>query len=493
MPAWNLTTARHLLRRTGFGATRPAAETLLADHPTLAAAVDALLDFKPSRFKPGGRYIEDLHNKWVKYMIKTRLPLQERLVLFWHDHFATSNDKVADVDLMGLQNRLLRLNCKGDFKAFIKAINKNAAMMEFLDTARNRKRQPNENYARELMELFTLGVTAPTPDNGGDSNNYDQADIVQIARAFTGWDYDGKGNPDFDEGPHDKGDAEEEWDPPRGPKVIFKNRGAFNNAAGQSFDAGTSYELEINNVIDIIFQHRYGPSGNLRSTVADYIARRLITYFAQSTPAASFVHAVVDGSGFASSWSIEALLRAIFNHDDFYVTATAPGPGTLKSMKWPVDYVVSTVRLLGMKLKGKYQYVQGGDYADIRSQLINMGQLLFEPPSVFGWDWDLAWASSSTMLARYNFARDIAAARDGGGGAFRPERLMDLSLTDPGDIVDAVTSVLGIDDQITTADRNACIAYLDAPSLDLNDYDIRNRKLHGLFCVLLQSPIYQLQ
>lgn len=493
MPAWNLTTARHLLRRTGFGATRAAAEALLSNHASLAAAVDTLLDFTPAKFKPGGRYIEDLHNKWMKYMIKTRLPLQERLVLFWHDHFATSNDKVGDVDLMGHQNRLLRLNCKGDFKAFVKAINTNAAMMEFLDTARNRKRQPNENYARELMELFTLGVTAALPDDGGDSHNYEQEDIVQIARAFTGWDYDNKGVAELNEGPHDKGDAEEEWNPPRGPKVIFKTRGGFANAAGQSFDEGTNYAQEIDTVIEIIFQHRYGPSGNQRVTVADYIARRLITYFVQGAPSHSFVTAVVDSSNFATAWSIEALLRAIFNHDDFYLTAAAPSAATPKSVKWPVDYVVSTLRLLGMKLKGKYQYVAGGDYNEIRNQLTNMGQVLFEPPSVFGWDWDLNWVSSSTMLARYNFARDITAARDGGGGSFRPDRLIDLSLTDPGDIVDAVTDVLGIDDQLSAADRNACIAYLGAGPIDLQDYDVRNRKLHGLFCVLLQSPIYQLQ
>jgi uncharacterized protein (DUF1800 family) len=493
MAAWDLTTARHLLRRTGFGATRAEAQQLLNQHATLAEAVDALLDFKPSKFKPGGRAIEDIHNKWVKYMIKTRQPLQERLVLFWHDHFATSNDKVDDIDLMSLQNRRLRLNCKGDFRAFVKEMNKDGAMMEFLDTSDNRKRQPNENYARELMELFTLGVLAATPDSGGQSHNYDQEDIVQIARAFTGWDYDDKGNPEFNENRHDKGDAEEEWDPPRGPKVIFKQRGGFNDPNGQSFDAGSNYEAEIDNVIDIIFQHRYGPNGNLRNTVADYIARRLITYFALGTPSQSFVHDVVDSSGFSTTWSIEALLRAIFNHDHFYLTAVAPGPTTAKSVKWPIDYVVSTLRLLRMKLKGKLQYVQGGDYFEIRTQLINMGQLLFEPPSVFGWDWDLAWASSSTMLARYNFARDVTSARDGGGGSFRPERLMDLSLSDPGDIVDAVTDILGIDDQITAADRNACIAYLGAGPIDLDDYDVRNRKLHGLFCVLLQSPIYQLQ
>ncbi|MEO8604087.1 MAG: DUF1800 domain-containing protein [bacterium] len=493
MPAWNLTTARHLLRRTGFGATRAAAQTLLDRHATLDDAVDSLLAFKPGKFKPGGRDIDDVHNRWVKYMVKTKAPLQERLVLFWHDHFATSWDKVQDVPLMQVQNRLLRLNCKGNFKTFVKAINKNPAMMEFLDTARNRRRQPNENYARELMELFTLGLTAPLPDDGGDSHNYDQADIVQIARAFTGWEYDSKGVAELDENRHDKGDAEEEWVPPRGPKVIFASRGGFNNAAGQSFDAGTSYALEIDNVIDTIFQHQYGPSGNLRPTVADYIARRLITYFAHPEPTQSFVGEVVDTAGFAGSWEIQPLLRAIFLHDDFYLSAAAPASATKKSVKWPIDYTISTLRLLGMKPKSKDQYIPGGNYQDLRSQLTNMGQILFQPPSVFGWDWELAWVSSSTMLARYSFARDVTASRDGGGTSFRPERLIDIELTAPADIVDAVTQHLGVDDQLSVAERNALISYLGGGPIDLQDDETRNRKLHGLFCLVLQSPAYQLQ
>ncbi len=486
MPVWNLTTARHLLRRTGFGATRAAAQDLFDGHATLDAAIDALLEFKPSKFKPGGRYVEDIHNKWLKYMIKTRQPLQERLVLFWHDHFATSYDKVGDVDLMALQNRLLRINCKGDFKALVKAINKDAAMMEFLDTVRNRRNNPNENYARELEELFTLGVKDPL---GND--NYDQEDVVQIARAFSGWDYDNKGAAEFNDGQHD---YEADY-PERGPKRIFKVRGGFGNAAGQDYTSAGEGAQEIDTVIDIIFQHRYGPG--LRNTVADYVARRLITYFAFSDPSASFVEGVVDASNFAGTWDIAALLKQIFLHDDFYLAAAAPGAGTKKSVKWPIDYVVTTVRLLDMKLKGKYQAVQGGDYRDARSALINMGQSLFEPPSVFGWDWELAWLSSSTLLARYSFARDISSARDGGAMSLRPERLMDLALTDPGQIVDAVTDVLGVDDQLSAGERTALINYLTDGSgvgpVDLLDDNTRFEKLHGLFAVVLQSPAYQLQ
>ena len=484
-----LSDARHLLRRTGFGASVDDAQTLLDRYATRGEAADHLLDFTPSRFKPGGRSIEDIHNKWVKYMVKSKHQLQEKLVLFWHDHFSTSYDKVGDVDQMALQNRLLRSFCQGNFKDFVKAINKDPAMMEFLDTVRNDKDQPNENYARELQELFTLGVKDPLGNP-----NYEQEDIVQIARAFSGWDYD-KGVAFLKDYDHDQGDAIENWDPPRGPKVIYKTRGGFNDLNGQSFDQGTNYEQEIDKVIDIIFTHTYGPGG--RGTVADYIGQKLITYFAHPSPAQSFVQDVVDSSGFASAFDLTPLLKAIFVHDDFYLTAAPPAAGTKKSVKWPIDYVVGTLRMLQMKLKGKSQVVQGGSEDNIQDQLGNMGQLLFEPPSVFGWDWETAWLSSSTLLARYGFARDLTAARDGGGTSFQPGKLIDLGLTDPGAIVDAVTTLLGVDDQIGTAERDALIDYLTdgagpSTSVDLNDSTVRDRKLNGLVATVLQSPIYQL-
>ena len=491
--------ARHLLRRTGFGAKPEDVQFLVDNHTTIGAAVDYLLDFQPTTFRPGGRYIEDAHNKWVKYMIKTRLQLQEKLVVFWHDHFATSYAKVGDVTLMRSQNRLLRLNCKGNFRDFVKAINKDAAMIEFLDTARNRKKVPNENYARELQELFALGLKAPVPDSGGKDNNYDQEDIVQIARAFTGWDYDSKGNAEFNSGGHDKGDALEGWNPPRGPKVIFKNRGGFGSPAGQSFDAGTNYATEIDNVIDIICQHRYGPTGSLRPTTADYIANKLITYFAHPSPSAAYVHTVVDNSGFDVIFELTPLLREIFVHDDFYLSAGPPAAGAKKSVKWPVDLIIGTLRVLEMKLKGRYQEVQGGAYANVRDQLTNMGQILFEPPSVFGWDWETSWVSSSTMLARYAFARDLTSARGSGATAFRPERLFDLTETDPGIIVDSVTTLLGVFDQLNATERDALIDYLTdgagpGASVDLQEQDgaTRKRKLNGLVATVLQSPAYQL-
>ncbi len=184
--------ARQLLRRTGFGA-KPA-DVVKYTGVTRGAAADKLLGYRASKSKPFGRYIQNLHDAWVRKMINTSHPLQEKLVLFWHDHFATSFDKVGTVKFMANQNKILRFHSRGNFRTLLNAIHIDAAMLEFLDTTRNRAAEPNENYARELMELFSLGVF----DFAGQPN-YLQSDVVQIARAFSGWRYDWRsGAPYFD-------------------------------------------------------------------------------------------------------------------------------------------------------------------------------------------------------------------------------------------------------------------------------------------------------
>jgi uncharacterized protein (DUF1800 family) len=355
---------------------------------------------------------------------------------------------------------------------------------------RNRKLIPNENYARELMELFTLGVY----DAAGNPT-YTQDDVAQIARAFTGWDYDNR-EAEFIESRHD---FMAEF-PARGPKVIFKDTGGFGPGGEDFTQPNGEGPAEIDRVVDIIFEHRDSAG---KKTVARRIAQRLLEFFAHPDPPTAVVDAVIASpsaaSSFETTWDLTPLLRAIFVHDEFYATMGPPfAPGAVKSVKWPVDYVVSTMRLLGMRLKSRDQYVEGGDYLSIFDHMANMGQLLLDPPSVFGWDWETAWISSSTLLARYRFARDVTSARDGGSTSFRPDRLLNglLDLTDPDDIVNAVKEILDVSDQLSSGEHATLVNYLTDgganPTLDLYDYDVRNRKLHGLFALVLQSPAYQL-
>jgi uncharacterized protein (DUF1800 family) len=483
--------ARHLLRRTGFGAAPRDVDRIVDGGETRGEAVDRLLGFKVSKFRPRNKSMEIAHNKWIKYMIRTKSPLQEKTTLFWHDHFATSNDVVGDPNQMALQNQTLRINCKGDFRQMMHAVNRDPAMMDFLDTVRNRRQNPNENYARELLELFCLGVY----DLDGQPN-YTQDDIVQIARAFTGWRVDNRDEAYFDESRHDRGtgDPADPY-PERGPKVIFKNNPAF-GPAGYDFGAaaGTNYAAEIDEVMNALFAHQDSAG---RNTLAHWIAYRLITYFADPDPSTAYVEAMVSASGFDTGFVVGDLLRAIFVSDEFYAPLGDP---TKRSVKWPVDYVVSTLRLVGMKLRSRYQYINGGSYDTIFDQLGNMGQILFEPPSVFGWDWESAWVNSSTLLSRYGFARDVAAARGSGKTTFRPEKLFDFAespAVDPDVVVDAVTSLFGVDESfaVGSSNRDALVEYLTdggGGMLDFSDYDTRDKKLRGVIALVLQSPAYML-
>ena len=485
--------ARHLLKRTGFGASPKDVFKIVQRGDTRGEAADRLLKFKPKKFQPGGKgkdpSLQDSHDKWIAFMLKTKFTLQEKLVLFWHDHFATSNVKVGNTRLMAEQNLLLRLMCKGSFKDFVKAMNKNAAMMEFLDIVRSGRHQPNENYARELMELFTVGVV----DTVGNPN-YLQDDIVQIARAFSGWRYDDK-KKDVAFLDTDHHDFMADF-PERGPKTIFTVLGGF-GAAGRSFADNGEGAVEIDTVIDILFAHTDSDGKN---TVARRMARRMLEYFAHANPDTSVVDAIVTASGFASTWDISALVRAILVHDVFYETAVPPpfDAGTQKSITWPTDFVVSTLRTLLVSPGGKGHdalRIDGG--GNIRDRLGDMGQSLLEPPSVFGWDWETSWISSASLLARFSFARDVVGAREKGKTGFHPEKLIDLGLTAPGPIVDAVTDVLGVTDQLTTDERQALIDYLTdngaQPVIDLTDPDVQNVKIHGLFALVLTAPAYHIQ
>lgn len=494
--------ARHLLRRTSFGGAKKASEVDRLVGQTRREAADKLLRFRPSNFKPRGDAIADVHDKWVKKMVSTRSQLQEKLVVFWHDHFATSNDVIADPEEMSLQNQTLRLHCKGavlrdgrrgSFKDFVKAINKDPAMTDMLDIRRSSKEAPNENYPRELMELFTLGVF----DVNGNPN-YSEEDVQQIARAFTGWRVNGDHETYFDGGTGDTSGGcsssrtgRHDYStcyPSRGPKVIFKDSGGF-GPGGRSFTSNGEGAAEIDTVIDVIFEHRDSDGQN---TVARYIGRRLFEYFAYADPDIAVLDAIIAASQFDTSFLVEDFLRELFCHDEFYACAAPPGMGTKKSVKWPVDLAIGTIRLLRMRLSGSTLVVNGGGRQRIRTHLDNMGLLLLQPPSVFGWDLEEGWLSSATMLGRFAFARDLIAAREGGPTSFQPEDLMDLGLTDPVAIVTKVTDILGISDQLTEAQVQALIDYMGPGPVNLNDATYRNRKLHGLFGLALQSPAYQL-
>ena len=494
--------ARHLLRRSGFGASDRVVERWLRAGTTRGQAADELLDFRPGGFKPGGRSLSEQHNAWVKYLVKARSGLNEKLVLFWHDHFATSHAKVGDEAFVGRQNQLLRRMCRGNMVELVKEVNRDPAMMIFLDTIRNSKIEPNENYGREMLELFTIGTT----DLRGRRNYSDQGDPAAIARAFSGWGIDrASGSPVFRESRHDTQAAY----PERGPKVLFaadeaspQGYGGF-GPAGASFVDGGEGAQEIDRVTDVVFRHR---DGDGVPTVARRTAKRLFEFFAYGAyrdasgverggfaspePGSEEFAAIDDAlsrSGFASTWEIGALVREILVHDAFYASLGDPAR---KSVKWPVDLVVATLRTLGVKLMGRDARVPGLGDRSVYTHLSNMGQVILNPPSVFGWEWEGAWVGSQSLLARFAFARDVYTARSSGG--LRADKLVDRNLTQPGDVVDAVADLLGVREDLSAEERQALVGYLGAGPLNLLDPVTVDKKLRGLVGLVLQSPAYQL-
>ncbi|GIW40663.1 MAG: hypothetical protein KatS3mg076_1240 [Candidatus Binatia bacterium] len=483
--------AIQLFRRSGFGFRRRDVERVLARGETRGEVVDRLLGRRPGRFRPSGATIDRVHDSWVKYMLRTRRQAQEKMVLFLHDHFATSADTVDEPRWMAKQNQLFRIHSTGNFRDLVRAVNRDPAMMEFLDTVRNKKAEPNENYAREFLELFTLGVA----DLQGQPT-YEQEDIVQIARAFTGWRVDDRGKAYLRTGQHD---FQADY-PERGPKVVFRNHGGF-GPQGRDFTVNGEGEAEIDTVVDIVFEHRDSEGKN---TVARHLVRKLLDFYAFVDPDPGRRKLVVDeivaASAFDTTWDLGGLLRTIFVHDVFYETCKPFGEAVAKSVIWPVDYVVGTMRTLGMRLRGRDAYVDGGSYGLVRDHLANMGQVLFAPPSVFGWDWETAWLNSGTLLARYAFARDLAAARKRPHGsargrtAFRPEKLLDTSRigTPVRDIAEEMLAVLGRTDDFTDTEKTTLASYLGDGNpngtLDLTDENVRLTKLHGLLSLVLQAP-----
>ncbi len=492
--------ARYLLRRTGFGGAKPRDLEQVVGLPR-GEAVAELLEFKPSRFAPRGGDSSEIQDRWIRYMLRVRHPLQEKLVIFWHDHFATSALDVTDTRMIQ-QNKTLRLHCtgvhrsrseqvdfmlplRGNFKDFVKAINKDPAMMQFLNTEDNTKTSPNENYSRELEELFCLGVL----DFGGQPN-YTQEDVFQIARAFTGWrtrevrGYEREAYFDID-----RHDYSAVYNATRGPKVIFKSTGGFLPAGqGRSFTVDGEGAPEIDAVIDIIFDHTDSQGHN---TVARHVTRRLIEYFAHPNPDVAFVDEVISASNFDVDFDIRELLRAIFIDDRFYEGVAPIAPGVRKSVKFPTDFVIGTLRLLGIRPRRRDLRVNDSGSGVVRGYLRDMGMTLLEPPSVFGWNWETSWLGSTNVQERYQFAVDATRASGAGTASVRYSKLMDLTLTDPVTIVDTALAVLQVDDQFSGADRQTLLDYLGPGPIDFGDENTFNRKLRGLFALIIQSPAYQ--
>ena len=343
----------HLLRRAGFGATPD--ELSFYQNLGVSGAVDRLLNFESvddsslatqpditmtMEKKPPPGELNNLVAWWFDRIVQTPRPLEEKMTLFWHNHFATAIYKVRSPYLMFKQNQLLRTMGMGKFHDLLMGITQDPAMLIWLDGARNRKGLPNENYAREIMEVFTFGV-----------GNYSEDDVKAAARALTGYQLDSDGKSYFNPKLHDTG--------------------------MKSF-LGHTGNLGPEDIVNILANH---------PATARRISSQLFNYLAHNDP----TDEVLDNLQqvyLSSDGNIKSVVKAILNSDEFWSSNAH-----LNLVKGPVDFTATALHSLGTSINPK----------SVQYTLNMMGQLPFNPPSVFGWPSGQAWISTSTMLQRFNF------------------------------------------------------------------------------------------
>ena len=379
----------HLLRRMGFGGSpaeideisslgREGAVDLLINYEQVDnRALDDLLrssfdfsnPFDFPRFNRG-----ELQRWWFTRMVYTRRPFEEKLTLFWHNHFATSASKTGDLFIYN-QNLTLRSHALDQFDSLLLRVSQDPAMLLWLDGVTNVRGKPNENFARELQELFSMGIT----DVVTGEPNYTEEDVKEIARAFTGWKFF---HPRLDPNP-------------------FNFQFIVN-------------EPEHDNTIKTIYHGtQWARTGNLggedviltisaRRATARYLVKKLFDFFVYPTNGSATDKAAIEKFAdvyMSRNHSIKELVRAIFTSDEFFSDRAR-----FALVKSPVELIVGAIRMLGARYNPGSSAREGDSNNILAAVSIFLGQDLFNPPDVAGWKLNLGWINTSTLLNRFTYA-----------------------------------------------------------------------------------------
>jgi uncharacterized protein (DUF1800 family) len=348
----------HLLRRATLGVAPDRFRACASESP--GQVVDALISYDPADDRPYAELIdglgsisplyspEDAQKWWLMRMLDTPRPLQERVALFWHNHFATSVGKVRQPALVSRQIDLFRRLGLGSFRDLLLGVTKDAAMLLWLDGSRNKRGRPNENYAREVMELFTLGI-----------GHYTERDVQELARAFTGFQV-------LDESVEFFPFAFDD-----GAKNVLGHQGKFN----------------AQSAVDLLLDQPAAPK---------HIARKLLKEFVHPDPQSAHVDHYARRLLF-HKWQLKPVLREILTSRLFFSDYA-----WRSKIKSPCELVVGSILALGVQR----------DTAFARTAMEAMGQALLSPPSVKGWDGGEVWINANTILQRYNFALDLLTRQD---------------------------------------------------------------------------------
>lgn len=362
----------HLLRRTEFVA-RP---TRVAELSALSIeqAVDDVLDIGRNgapqipatlavhdKDRSWQQFVE-AYDWWVGAMVTRPRPFQEKMTLFWHGHFTSSWDSVGRTDHMMVQNQLYRDFALGNYHTLAQRMSIEPAMLIYLSNGVNVKGEPNQNFARELLELFLLGV-----------GNYSEGEVDAVARAWTGHNYDKTTR-----------------------TYVFR---PTKHDTGQKTFFGITKNWDGPQIIDEIL--RDNPL--LRVTAARHIARKLWEFLAHPGPPPGVVEALADVL-LANSMEVRPLLRALLTRPEFYATAARQG-----LVRTPTDYIVTLAAFTALPVSG-----MGLTWNSDR-----MGQVLFKPPNVSGWRPNASWLNTSAISGRAGLARHLTwKLRDKGGFEF---------------------------------------------------------------------------
>ncbi len=408
---WNEQSAIHLLSRAGFGGTP--LEISAAVKLGRAGAVARLLETPPASTAPklsavgnvmdmrmmadGDRQklqqtlqqqnradLDTIRGWWIAQMIQPSTAALEKATLFWHGHFATSVQKVKSASLMFQQNQLFRRFAFGNFRDLVKAISCDPAMVIWLDLNASKEGAPNENFARELMELFTLGI-----------GHYSEDDIKNSARAFTGYRARPlQGTFDYAEQQHD--DSQ---------KVFMGKKGKFSG----------------DDIIEIIFQ---------QPACAEFLCEKLWTFYAYEDPEPMIVSSLAHTFRQAN-YELRPVLAEMLNSKAFY---SAESIGT--QIKSPTQLIAQTCKVLECDPPPGFA---------LQFVMRSLGQILFAPPNVKGWDGNRAWINTSTLASRGEFTDALAGTGKTRGfeGNLELEKLVtDEMINDCPKLIDGLTARL---------------------------------------------------
>lgn len=429
----------HLLRRAGFGATSeelakfinmgiPATVDYLVDYDNID---DSALEARLSGINLNLDNLVDLQRWWFLRMIYTKRPLQEKMTLFWHGLLTSAYSKVGRGPYMYDQNQLFRKMALEKYDKLLKAVARDPAMLIWLDSQVNRKASPNENFARELMELFTMGV-----------GNYTEGDVRQSARAFTGWMLN--------------------------QRVFVFNFGQHDT--GEKYFLGRSGNFDGDDIINIILEQQIS---------AEFISRKLFSFFVNDNPSPETISRLA-GVFRDTKYSIKEVVRQILNSPEFYSEKAYR-----TKLKSPVELIASTVRTLGIET----------DAAGLPGFGDRMGQSLFDPFDVQGWPGGVTWINSNSLLQRLNFANTVSIARSANFKFNPQEITQRLSLATSDAVVDYFIGVLldgnisGGERNILTSFGNAVTSVPGGFSNGTSP--VSDEKLRSLVYLIMASPDYQ--